>query len=347
PMAGFSWVPATTFQGVEASAPAKLRLRGTFATSFRAPSLLQTVGKQTTLEPLFSFSNVDGMPTQGTTSTYLAVRTNGNPQLKPQTSRAFTVGAEWAPLDGLNVTTDYWNFNYTDLIVKQSAQQLLEADFRCDAVNAPGSCDPRVVRDPGGIAQSINTSLANAPSVVTHGLDFSVSYRSKLSEDIGSLSLGATGSYTLAYLIPADSVGPAVRDQLMHCKGERCDVAGYRNFANFARPLPRLRMTFPVSWTLGPHTATVVVHFISGYRDDADADPSPRTDYRSIAAFTTFDLHYEARLDEGAGYKTTFRLGLLNALDSDPPTVNAGFGYDVFTHDPRGRMFYARLTQEM
>jgi iron complex outermembrane receptor protein len=39
-------------------------------------------------------------------------------------------------------------------------------------------------------------------------------------------------------------------------------------------------------------------------------------------------------------------VGVINLLDQDPPFVELLGGYDVYTHDPRGRTFYARLTQE-
>jgi hypothetical protein len=38
---------------------------------------------------------------------------------------------------------------------------------------------------------------------------------------------------------------------------------------------------------------------------------------------------------------------MINALDSPPPRLDAGYGYDVYVHDPRGRMLYGRLVQEL
>jgi iron complex outermembrane receptor protein len=131
------------------------------------------------------------------------------------------------------------------------------------------------------------------------------------------------------------------------CSGGECDVAGIRNIANFARPLPRLRLNVPLSWTMDGHTAGLAVHFISGYKDDFDADASPTVeDYQDIDAWTTLDLQYGYRVDEGDGMATTIKVGCNNVLGSDPPAVDTGFGYDVLTHDARGRLLYARLIQE-
>jgi len=46
------------------------------------------------------------------------------------------------------------------------------------------------------------------------------------------------------------------------------------------------------------------------------------------------------------GDATTVRVGVLNLTDADPPFVDTINGYDFETHDPRGRLLYAKLTQE-
>jgi iron complex outermembrane receptor protein len=160
--------------------------------------------------------------------------------------------------------------------------------------------------------------------------------------------MGVSGSYVLSYKIPLLSVPLALRDEdFMNCSGDTCDVAGVRNFANFARSLPQLRVTLPLGWELDGHSAGLTGHFISGYTDDGDSDPTSEEEYRDIDAQVTLDLQYQYRLDEGDGAATTFRIGVQNLLDTEPPEVNAGYGYDVFVHDPRGRILYARLIQEL
>jgi outer membrane receptor protein involved in Fe transport len=341
PMLGVSWTPAVTFNGKEASPASKVRVRGTYATSFRAPSLLQAHGAQTELTPIFNVVAVDGEPVTAATATYLAARTEGNPFLEAQKATAITAGLEWAPVTGLFLQADYWNYDYEKIIVKENPQQKVDADFL-------DMDDPDVHRGLGGNPEQVDISFINAPSVTTHGIDLDVNYSSDFDADAGRFSFGAGGSYVLAYEIPENQIGPTVRDaDVVSCSGGECDVAGVRNSGNFARPLPRLRMTVPLSWTLEGHTAGIAVHFISGYKDDFDANADPMEEtFRDIDAWTTLDLQYGYRIDEGDNLATTIKVGCNNVIGSDPPEVDTGFGYDVLTHDARGRLLYARLIQE-
>jgi iron complex outermembrane receptor protein len=269
----------------------------------------------------------DGEPVRMPRSIYRAVRTLGNPELKPETSAALTAGIEWRPTKGLTAELDYFRYDFDDLVIKQSHQQLVDADFDCN-IDDPSTCDPRVRRDPRGSVQQVETAFVNAPSVITDGIDLNVFYNSDFGANLGTFSFGGTGTYVLSYDIEVEGV--------------MIEAAGNRNFANPARPIPRLRMNFPLGWHDDAHSAGVVVHFIGGYDND---DPTREND-ASVDPWVTIDLQYGFRLDEGDGMATTFKVGLVNALDSDPPALDAAYGFDVFVHDPRGRLIYGRLTQE-
>jgi iron complex outermembrane receptor protein len=141
---------------------------------------------------------------------------------------------------------------------------------------------------------------------------------------------------------------PTLRDEsFVHCDGQYCDVAGLRNGVNFARSIPRLRSTMTLGWTLDGHSANIVGHFISAYTDDADVDPGPGERYNDIHALVTLDLQYAYRIAEANGMATTLKIGVTNLLDTPPPFVKANYGYDPTIHDPRGRVIYARLIQEL
>jgi hypothetical protein len=47
------------------------------------------------------------------------------------------------------------------------------------------------------------------------------------------------------------------------------------------------------------------------------------------------------------GEQLSVRVGCYNLLDTDPPSVNgSAAAHEVAVHDPRGRMFYAKLSAE-
>ena len=208
--------------------------------------------------------------------------------------------------------------------------------------------------------------LINQPGdVVTQGLDFGTIVHFDLddvgitSSPAGTFTFAVDGSYILAYDIPRDSVADLTLDNgdtvaPDYCDSDSCDVAGLRNFANFATSLPRLRMNIPISWNDDHHSVAAIVHYISSYKDDSATDPAsgdiphadPQYSYFKIDAIATLDLSYGYTLKEVIGESTTLRVGVVNLFDTDPPTVSVLGGFDTLTHDPRGRSFYARLTQE-
>ena len=352
PMLGISWTPATTFAGPEATAPAKVRLRGTFSTAFRAPSLLQMHGAFTELSPI---TTVNGMGTPSTV--YTSIRSFGNDELTPQRSTTFTAGLDYAPVKGLYIEADYWNYNYRELISKENAQALVTAD-QATMMN------PSIAWDAdSGIPTQVNVRFINADEVSTHGIDASVAFRSNFGAEAGTFSVGAGASYVLAYLIPQKTVTSTLWDEeFLDCdaptatpgmvpEGAQCDAAGVRNIATIAKPLPALRASFPVGWELSGHSVSVNTNFVSGYRDDNStstaAPPVPDSRYRGINPMVTLDLQYSYKIDWDENIATTMRIGVTNLLDTPPPNLAFGLGYDVYTHDPRGRLLYVRLVQEL
>ena len=338
PKFGLSWAPAMTLLGIGSGPdPANVRLRGTYATSFRAPSLLQMNGAHTEIAELFDVGvDENGQPKPNDRSIYRAVRTLGNANLTPETSAALSAGLEWMPIKGLQLILDYWNYNFKDLVIKENAQQLIQRDFACDVADA-ATCNPAIRRDAAGSVLLVNTNFVNAPNVTASGLDFNLNYKLELGE-AGTVSAGGSGSYVISYKIELG--------------GETIEAAGSRNFVNPARSMPQLRVNVPLSWHMDAHTVSFIAHYISGYDNDETRrviqGPGmvafvPRD---SIDAWVTLDLQYALRIDEGDGMATKITVGLINLLDSDPPALDAGYGVDVVVPDTRGRLSYGRLTQE-
>jgi outer membrane receptor protein involved in Fe transport len=342
PKVGLSWTPYETFTDDPDPNPARVRIRGTFATSFRAPSLLQMYGSQTALENTYDPANTDDPATPEvelpTTGTFIAVTTDGNDQLEPETSTAITVGLEWQPMDGMTIDGDYFNYDYQELIAKQDHQQLVVAEHLA-------MMGTQVVRDPTtGSIQRINALFQNEDSVKTHGIDFKFVYASDFEASAGTFSFGIDGTYLLGFEIPQTSVAdPTLPD--MDCDGTSCDVAGLRNNSNFAPALPRLRGSVPLGWEYDMHKVTVSPRFIGGYKNDTDIDMASNT-FADVDAWFTLDLQYRIRLEETDDMATSITLGCLNVTGADPPAVSDNFGYDAAVHDPRGRLLYAKLLQE-
>ncbi|MEM9171624.1 MAG: TonB-dependent receptor, partial [Pseudomonadota bacterium] len=94
-------------------------LRASYSTSFRAPSLFQVSGGSTSLNQISD-------PTIAGTF-FAAVRSSANPDLDPEESDNFNIGLSWEITDGLRADLDYWSFDFTDVIIQENFQAVLNA----------------------------------------------------------------------------------------------------------------------------------------------------------------------------------------------------------------------------
>lgn len=309
-----------------------LSFRGSWGTSFRAPSLFQNFGNQTSLN-----SVVDPNPaTRG--APFIPVRTNGSQTLGNEDSRAFNVGFSVEPIKRLKFNLDYYNFSFTNVITEFDADQVVALTL---AGQAPAGTS--VSRSPfTNTLQSVTTVYTNQGFIDTSGLDFSGEY-TFVTEKFGAFKAGFDGTYVLNYEIP-------------DAAGVRFSAVNSRNSLTFADPIVDLRGNINVGWSLGGHAVAGFLRYTNGYDDDATcanfvaadvitrACPAGVDNFR-IRSHTTFDLQYSYTFEGGlfGTRSTTFSIGAINLTNNDPPEVFVSGGYDARTADPRGRLAYVRL----
>lgn len=300
-------------------------LRGSISTSFRAPSIFQRDGGATSLNQM-----VD--PLTGSAA-FAAARASGNEDLVPEESTAYNLGFSLEPVDDWSIELDYWSFDFTDLIIQESFQAILNAE--------PQNPD-RVVRagDPlNGPLLQVNVTYVNASSLETSGLDFVSSY--KMDTDVGTFTPSISATYILAY----DLVDP---------QAGKIDGAGLRNFNSIGVSTPELRVNFGLSWKNDNHSANVFVRYIDEYSDDQNCADGTTFSAACTAGFNGIDSHVtidaQYNIDLGAILETdnkyVLTFGGMNITDEDPPQVFTNSGFDSKVHDPRGRQLYARFAME-
>ena len=338
-----------------------LSIRGSVGTSFRVGSLLQLFGNQTSLlNSTDPFSGTGGLA-------FRPSLTDGNAELQPEEATAFNLGLSYIPQDGplagLSFNVDYYNYDYDDIITREAHQALIDADNLSRCPNGPNQ-DPaagplcgafdsdgdgiaevisigpglpdQVLRDPSGNLLRTSASYLNAQSLDTSGIDMTLGYQFD-TDNLGTFRAQLSGSWTIEY----DLVDP---------DGNEIDGVGSRNNANtVGRSLPEFKANFNLGWRYNRHNAVVTVRYIDGFEDD-----TPQSALRgafigfaeNIDSFTTVDAQYSIQLpalsfqDEGS----VFTVGAKNLFNEDPPLVNTDGGFDPFTHDPRGRIWYGRFT---
>jgi len=301
----------------------EVMVRGTYATGFRAPSILQTStplssGAINVVDP---FSGTPGQ-CDGTETVVARTNTSGNADLKPEDSRNYNVGVVVRPTKGLQVSVDYWRFKYKDIIGLTSAQAIINNDCLADGIRN----DPRVVMDPtGSVIQEVNVSFVNQSSVKTSGLDFQGVYNFTM-DTAGIYSIGLNISHVMEFDIQEDPLAPVI------------DGAGSRNKLNGFSPAPELRGNAAIAWTNNGHSANLIARYVDSVEDDLNNE--------TIPSRTTFDAQYSYLFDEAFGADTNVKItaGMMNITNRKAPNVAGEFiGFLSNIHDPRGRLVYLNL----
>jgi iron complex outermembrane recepter protein len=293
-------------------------LRASLGTAFRAPSLFQTFGTQTTLAQLID-------PNVGSAQ-FFPVRTVPNPadsRLKSEQADVRNLGISWSVTSNIELGLDYWSFDYEDVIIQQNAQAILNAAAAGDT-----QAQNQVIRDPStGLLLRVLSFYDNASSLKTDGFDASIRY-DLATPRAGLFRIGAEATYISSYDLDDPQAG-------------RIDGAGRRNFANFATSTPRLRSNVSLGWQLGQHGAHLHVRHIDSYSNDQVAAGQGPEAFTRIGSHTTLNAQYSYRFSGDRGPLLT--VGGINLTNQDPPPVATNGGYDSKVHDPRGRVLYARL----
>ncbi|MBT8079079.1 MAG: TonB-dependent receptor [Gammaproteobacteria bacterium] len=307
-------------------------LRASASTTFRAPTLHQRFNQETNLIAL-----VD----QGTTG-FKGVDQTGNPDLKPETATTFNIGLVLSDLGPFNMTLDYWNIDFEDVIAIENAQTKVSIENVLCPTLDPGCRDADILRnrlpgDPLPADNPVNASgeiskvisrYINAPTVETSGVDL----RASLGFDVGatgSLLFGLDYSYMLDYDI--SGILGVVGGQVVPIT---IDAVGNRNEQNIAVPLPQWKSNLYMDWIVNEnHSGKVVVRHIDEYNDDKTLTQQFND---KIDSWTTVDVYYTFLFNQGL---TSIHGNIINATDEEPPFADQDLNFDARTHSPFGRQY--------
>lgn len=287
-------------------------LRGSWGTSFQAPSIRQVsgaVGSAGVTDPLLG--DAGG-------SFNVTVFTSGSPDLTSQSASNFNIGAIWKSDFGLNVSGDFWTYNYKDLILPGgSAQSIIDAD--------PNG--PAVLRDGAGQLNAVFTGFENRGDADAQGFDINARYTPDWWS-FGDMTFDASTTivtkFTSTEFAGLDGNG---------------DLLGSRNNGNAFGSVPDVKFNVGATLSKDNHVANVSLRHIGSYTDDQQGN--------SIDSNTTVDARYAFTFDElfGGSAGTTLTVGVVNLFDEDSPRIEERPLFDTEVHDPRGRQFYVGFRQ--
>lgn len=309
----------------------QLLLRGSYNTGFRAPSFFQRFGAIGEAQVPGNIADPVLCPNgnvAGADLSVCAIRPNaqqgGNPNLKPENSRQWTVGFVASPLEWLSFSADLWDIKRKNLIFELTPQQVV-ANYTTFPENLVRGTDGRL-DGPGGF---IRAGFVNADGDITRGVDVNVTANGKIGEARWLATLD--GTYMDSHKSRIFSNQPYVES-----------VGQWASRDLFVRWKHRATFTY----FRGPWAATLSQGYTDSYKDQVPQGVVPPGFKPKVGSYT----NYETSVTYTGFKDLSLSLGIKNLFDKDPPFTAhnldfaAGAGWDPRVADPRGRAYQARVT---
>ena len=339
---GDSFTPSVSFKYTPMK---QLGFRGNVAKGFRAPNPAE-VGNAGSF---FTFNAInDPINCVGGKNTNAGSVVNGacalnppyvqvtdNKNLAPEKSTSYTFGIIVEPVKGLNATLDYYNIEVKNQIVSAAGS---DPSFSPNFVRGPatpvdisnGDGTSRVGTPAAGPIIYATSPYINLGSTKTSGIEADVSYRWRLTGDMGQIKANLSAAHTFGYV--SESAG--VSYQLAGTQGPSV-VGG-------ATGNPKDRAQFTLGWIRGPLDVTTTVNYTSSFSGldpsvggtscaSSALDVGGRTYFQNltqpegychVASFTTANLNLQYKVSPNLTLKGT----ILNVFDRQPPFNVSTYG---------------------
>ncbi|MEN9684034.1 MAG: hypothetical protein RLZZ427_1785 [Pseudomonadota bacterium] len=321
PKLGLNWTP---LDGI--------KLRGSYGTSFRAPTLPQIYGNTNQLFVQNYQNPAGGSPIVG------VARSGGNLGLKPETAHTWSVGMDVEPLHNLRLSATYFNvdyrnqvigllsdlavltrlsqFNGTNLILQGSAAAQAVVDALASGVS------PATGVMPNPVTLFVDGRSQNLGRSITTGIDFTANYTIP-TDNAGTFGLNLSGTYLTGFKTAQTPSAPFVKQ-----------------LNQIFQPL-RFKLRAALNWEKDAFTLGLRATHVNGYTNIAV------TPNQSVKSYTPVDLNLSWKT--GVDHSLTFGIEARNLFNIKPPYVNiapssnGSGGYDATTTDPIGRLFAASV----
>ncbi|TMN86114.1 hypothetical protein CWB72_20245 [Pseudoalteromonas phenolica] len=197
-----------------------LTLRGTVSTAFRAPSISDLFGGQSTGYPPYNDPCQNWDNGDANSNTYKNCSRDvaagfeqpngqvdrallgGNPELQPETADTITYGFIYEPefIDGFSMTLDYFKIEMEDVITNVPVQTIIDKCYQADDGGIGGSsmwCKS-MSRNPIGTVSGIVATDDNLSVWEVEGIDFNFNYTTELSNM--TLKVDWEGTHNMSWL---------------------------------------------------------------------------------------------------------------------------------------------------
>jgi iron complex outermembrane receptor protein len=325
----------------------QLMFRGSANTGFRAPTLFDAygyrlpgaTGKTSAKwdDPLLCPGGTPGVAGTGKAlagfvasevcNVTLPKQTGSNADLKPETSRGYTLGMVAEPIKSLTVSVDYWNIRMKDMLANLPEQvYFLNPEKYADLI----------VRNPDRTINYIKNVTMNLGGQKAAGVDISASYDFPRSSTYGDFKVRLDGTYLTQFDNQLEKDSPYVSNV------GRFGLASNGTTSSFPIITYRWKHTLTLAWAKGDFTAQMTQNYNSGYEDQ---NLVAQQYWRDINSYKPWNLTTSYK-----GFKN-IRLvfGVTNLFDAKPPVTNHSgysFGYLSSAASPIGRSYNLSATYD-
>ncbi len=340
----------TTFRGGVNWKPFRdLRLRGTFAEGFRAPSIGELFGTQSRFDEVLDdpcsshssnlaprrFANdaqvraaciAAGVPANGSyqqANAQISVTTGGNQNLAPETSESYVVGGVYSPswLRGFSIEANWYKIKLEGAI---QAIPRATTVLNCLLTSDPATCG--LVTRVNGELIEVQGFLQNIAAIRTSGIDVNLSYRGR-ETSIGRF--GFTWNNTFLRNFDVIVPGPA-GPELLSREGTQVGAP--------AQAFPKFKSIGSIDWDGDDFGFTVTGRYVSKLREVGGNVMDP-----------VFYTDLQLRFLVGAEDEFGFAIGVNNIFDEETPgcVTCESNNFSQTAHDIPGRYIYVRASFRM
>lgn len=342
-----------------------IRLRGSWAKSFRAPNLEQTnaaLVTRTNTRTDYAFCEADlragritafsGCARAQTTT----AQRSGNPDLEPERATTLSLGAVLEPplpagLGTLTLTGDYWRVKQTGLVGIFGEGNALTLDY---LLRQTGGTNSNVVRaaptaddaaafagtglTPAGQVLFVTDQYANLLPQTVRGLDFNAIYNIR-DTGFGDFNLSVNVAHLLEfYQDPSPAIAALLAARAAGQINAGTAITGGGDLRR-QNSRPTWKWSGALSWTLENVTLGAFTQSIGSVEDTGLIDSAG--DPWIVKSQMTANLYGEYRFSGGALTGTSIRLGVRNLTDERPSLSSNGYLGTLYT--PVQRYWYGNV----
>ncbi|QBG35579.1 TonB-dependent receptor plug domain-containing protein [Litorilituus sediminis] len=336
-----------------------LKLRASYSTGFRAPTMAQMYqGRTSSLttnlydpcnpnnEANFSSSDprcvalgLDPQYSQNAIQSFDVIG-GGNPDLKPEEAENMTLGLVVEPLDNLSFTLDYFDIEQTN-VVFASTDYVIDQNL---AGNPEYAGDVLRSNNGTGYIQTVIAPANNIAARNLSGFDFNANY--VLETDIGEWRINLDTTLMDSFEVQDTSDTPFR------------DIVGTYDAAFGS--IPEWKAAMQLDWSMGNFRATWDFNYNSDLKvlvADTDPNDADKVIYKT-RTYKVGDVEKEDIMDATfihnmqVGYfidsiGTDVHFGIQNVFDKEPPYLDKGVtSTDDNLYSFRGRFFYMGVKKE-